>query len=63
MHKCDHTGAVDTQQLDNGVDHTFVSAPAGVRRSVREFLFYALKNRYQSAIDMHLRGGYFVFES
>ena len=37
MHKCDHTGAVDGQQLDKGVDHTFVSAPAGVRRSARLF--------------------------
>ncbi len=26
VHKCDHTRGVDTKQLDDGVDHTFVSA-------------------------------------
>ena len=26
VHKCDHTRGVDTKQLDDGIDHTFVSA-------------------------------------
>jgi len=34
VHKCDHTPGVDTKQLDDGIDHTFVSA-ARVRRSDR----------------------------
>jgi len=50
VHKCDHTRDAGRKQLDDGVNHTFVSAPVGVRRSV-------LENRYQSTIDMHLRGG------
>ena len=28
VHKCDHTRGVDTKQLDDGIDHTFVS-PGG----------------------------------
>lgn len=58
-----------TKQLDDGIDHTFESA-GGVRRSVRlsslSFVLLnvycvvvhpALENRYQSTMDMHLRGG------
>ena len=26
VHKCDHTRGVDTKQLDDGIDHTFISA-------------------------------------
>jgi hypothetical protein len=29
VHKCDHTRGVDTKQLDDGVDHTFVSIGRG----------------------------------
>jgi hypothetical protein len=37
VHKCDHTRGAGRKQLDDGVDHTFVLAPPGVRRSVRFF--------------------------
>jgi hypothetical protein len=53
VHKCDHTRGVDTKQLDDGTDHTFVSAGG------REYVVVdpTLQNRYQSTIDTHLGGG------
>ncbi len=70
VHKCDHTRGVDTKQLDDGIDHTFVSAggsetlfPSLSLLSFVPFDVYyvvvdpALQNRYQSTIDTHLRGG------
>jgi len=69
VRKCDHTRGVDTKQLDDGIDHTFVSAGGSERLSVFSHLSFApfdvyyvvvdpaLQNRYQSTMDMHLRGG------
>ncbi len=38
VHKCDHTRGVDTKQLDDGIDHTFVSA-GGSETICPSFLF------------------------
>jgi len=38
VHKCDHTRGVDTKQLDDGIDHTFVSA-CGSETICPSFLF------------------------
>ena len=37
VHKCDHTRGIDTEQLDDGVDHTFVSS--GGSETIRVRLF------------------------
>ncbi len=35
VHKCDHTRGVDTEQLDDGVDHTFVSYQSTIDMHLR----------------------------
>ncbi len=40
-HKCDHTRSVDTKQLDDGSDHTFVSV-GGSEAFIPSFLFKVL---------------------
>jgi len=70
VHKCDHTRGIDTKQLDDGIDHTFVSAGGSETICVRLFSLSfvhldvcyvvvdpALENRYQSTMDTDLRGG------
>ena len=69
-HKCDHTRGVDTKQLDDGIDKTFVSAggsettfPSLSLLSFVSFDVYyvfvdpALQKPIQSTMDTHLRGG------
>ena len=49
VHKCDHTRGVDTKQLDDGIDHTFVSTGEG--ETLCPSLRFPLENRYQSTMD------------
>jgi len=39
VHKCDHTRGADEKQLDDGVDHTFVSPPGRTETFCPSFLF------------------------
>jgi hypothetical protein len=68
VHKCDHTRGVEKKQLDDGIDHSFVSA-GGSETICQSFLFKlcpachvvvdpSLENQYQSTMDMHLRGAH-----
>jgi hypothetical protein len=58
-HTCDHTRGADRKQSDDGIDDTFVSARE--RASPFNVCYVvvdpALENRYQSTMDMHMRGG------